>query len=234
MSEEQLNQFIQYSIDTLTLTQANDPETYYASLPLCVIDAVFSINANYKSVINTIDRFCKNYHLAKFANPQNIIPTLESQRSVSEIYELIKLVHSNNLANDIFGNRQKTSTKNGILKAEAIKRFLKVLIDFNVLYFQNISDIIRNAEFENCIKKIPGQRSGVSLKYFFMLAGDENGVKPDRMICRFIKSAIDIEVTTEEAVDLINRTAHQIRENGHPNLTPRKLDGIIWRYQKQL
>ena len=35
----------------------------YRNLPLCVIDAVYSINANYTSTSNTVKRFCRHFRL---------------------------------------------------------------------------------------------------------------------------------------------------------------------------
>jgi len=35
-----------------------------------------------------------------------------------------------------------------------------------------------------------GKKSGVSLRYFYMLLGSEDNIKPDRMIMRFIHQAL--------------------------------------------
>ena len=42
-----------------------------------------------------------------------------------------------------------------------------------------------NELLEKKIKEIPGQKSGLSFKYFLMLVGNENLIKPDRMIIRY-------------------------------------------------
>jgi hypothetical protein len=43
------------------------------------------------------------------------------------------------------------------------------------------------------IETIPGQGSGISFKYFSMLAGNGNYVKPDRMVKRFVADALSIK-----------------------------------------
>ena len=44
------------------------------------------------------------------------------------------------------------------------------------------------------MRAIPGQRSGISLTYFFMLAGSDDLVKPDRMLGRFLRGCLSHEV----------------------------------------
>lgn len=44
-------------------------------------------------------------------------------------------------------------------------------------------------DFEAEITQIPCQRSGISLRYLYMLAGSEEFIKPDRMINRFVYEA---------------------------------------------
>jgi hypothetical protein len=49
-----------------TLTGLNSPPSdaayEYASVPLCVIDAVFSIGVRYESTERTVTEFCARYH----------------------------------------------------------------------------------------------------------------------------------------------------------------------------
>ncbi|MDX9852128.1 MAG: hypothetical protein RBT01_16575 [Anaerolineaceae bacterium] len=98
-------------------------------------------------------------------------------------------------------------------------------------YLQDVQKIMGNAAFEAEIARIPGQSSGLSTRYFYMLAGDENFIKPDRMIRRFIQSAIHRELSFDECQELlVSAHAELVREN--PPLTTRSLDHQIWLYQK--
>jgi hypothetical protein len=67
--------------------------------------------------------------------------------------------------------------------------------------------------------------------YFAMLTGDENSVKPDRMISRFLHNILDRNISTEEAVHLIQQ-ASIILASKHPHLTPRILDYEVWNFQR--
>lgn len=133
---------------------------------------------------------------------------------------------------DIFRNRQRTSTNSGILKAEAIHRFAEVLKKHGVNYLQDVPATIQNVDLENDIKQIPGQRSGISLRYFFMLSGSEGFIKPDRMIQRFLERVLQRPVRIVESQNLLSAAVDELTTD-YPIMTPRLLDNLIWQYQRQ-
>ena len=51
-----------FELDSLALSDAY----YYSSLPLCVIDAVFSIGVKYTSTENTVRRYCEYFQVKKY------------------------------------------------------------------------------------------------------------------------------------------------------------------------
>ena len=58
------------------------------------------------------------------------------------------------------------------------------------------------------IKTIPGQGSGLSYIYFLIVAGNEDGVKADRMVTRFVAKALDVpNVSPELAEDLVRKAS---------------------------
>jgi len=160
------------------------------------------------------------------------MPSKASQHSISEFLFNAKEKGTSELASSIFCNKQLTSTKGGILKAEAAIEFAEILKQHGVEYFQEILKIIDNTGFERNIRGIPGQKSGISLSYFFMLSGSENLIKPDRMILRFLYNTLDREVTTREARAIISH-AYDLLKPRYPKLTLRLLDHQIWGYQKK-
>jgi hypothetical protein len=103
----------------------------------------------------------------------------------------------------------------------------------DVNYFQDIPTVISSAQFESDIRNIPGQTYGTSLKYFFMLAGEENMVKPDRMILRFLWRVIGNQASQQNAQAWLSQ-ALQILNRTYPTLTLRKLDHEIWKYEKSM
>lgn len=220
-----------FCVDNLTLDAKLGEEYYKASMPLCVVDAVFSIGVRYEAVKNAIQRLCSYYDIQQYAKSRPKVPDVGQQVSTTDFLRLFGGKRPEQLANEVFINRQRTSTRNGILKAEALIRFLEVLKDFNAEYFQDIPRLIEDFSFERCIKAIPGQGSGTSLKYFFMLAGSDDLIKPDRMILRFLHSATGRIFALEQCQIVLYGVASELNKQGY-NLTPRLLDNIIWNYQR--
>jgi hypothetical protein len=149
-----------------------------------------------------------------------------SEQSVEQFVELLDGRDFDDLATSVFCNRQRTSSRAGILKAEAVYRFAKVLHDFEVNTFGDTEDTSRNDRVEQAIRKIPGQKSGISFSYFLMLAGSEGFVKADRMICRFVAEAMRQPATPAIAQRLVLDAASNL------GLSPRLLDYAIWNYQR--
>lgn len=213
-------------LDFAVLTSA--PQSYQ-HLPACIIDTVFSIGARYTSTSNTVMRFCNQLGLTALGtNPR---PPTAQQLSVSVFLKLYETQTADTLARTLYQNSQRTSTRNGILKAEAARLFGQVLQTHKIEYLQHVDQIIGQTSFEQAIQQIPGQRSGISLRYFYILAGSPNHVKPDRMVLRFIKTATGRLVGIDDAETII-RNVCALLQRDYPTLTPALLDNIIWRYQQ--
>jgi hypothetical protein len=215
--------------DKLKLDNAKlSDEYHYQSLSLCVIDAVFSIGVRYTSTRQTVIKYCDFYGMKRIRNDFSSLPVETEQESISQLIDKIEYKGIEEFTNEVFKNRQRTSTCNGILKTEAVLKFAKILKEFNVEYLQDLVKIINNDKFEEEIKKIPGQKSGISLTYFFMLAGSSDFIKPDRMIIRFLENALNRKVQLEEARRLLSE-ASKILKVQFQGMTPRILDHQIWR-----
>jgi hypothetical protein len=162
-------------------------EYYYRGLPFCIIDAVYSLGARYSSTREAVICFCDVQGLQRLRPKGSPYPDISEQYSVRLFEELLSHYSDyKRIAAELFDNRQRTSTRNGILKAEAVHRFARVLLLHQVNYFQDIPTVIHSKQFESNICSIPGQTYGTFLTYFFMLSGEENMVKPDRMVLRFL------------------------------------------------
>ena len=137
------------------------------------------------------------------------------------------------LTENIYKNRQRTSTRSGILKSEAVIKFLKILQKYEVNKLGDVYKIISSKEFEIDIKEIPGQKSGISLTYFFMLAGSDDLIKPDRMIIRYLESISGEIVSLTDCQIILAEVSKNLQKNGF-DITPKKLDNLIWNYQRDL
>lgn len=207
-------------------------EYYYQSLPLCVIDAVFSIGVRYEGVRRVVARYCEKTGQSRVRPSRYVLPDPSDQESIGHFCYRFEETGTEAITSEYFQNRQRTSTANGILKSEAVYRFACVLRDREVEYLQDVPSIAESGSFATAIKNIPGQKSGISLQYFWMLAGSDDFIKPDRMVIRFLESALRRPVRIEEAPDLLREATVHLRGK-NPRLTPRLLDYAIWQHQRQ-
>jgi hypothetical protein len=205
-------------------------ELSYASLPLCVIDTVYSIGARYTSTELTVKRYCDYEHIPRLAESGNVDKEQYSIQNVLGLYARLGVQY---MAERVFQNRQRTSTRGGILKCEAVLRFCQVLNDFGVSTLQHAHKIIGNELFETKIKMIPGHNSGISTRYLYILLGSKDYVKPDRMVMRFMESATGKRCSVDECQQVLAQ-ASRVLATEYPGLTPSRLDHLIWVYQRNV
>lgn len=205
----------------------------YASLPLCVIDAVFSINARYASVQNVVARYCRYTGTVDWLPDAGFPPPRDAQQSIPWFLQLADSLGTEGLADEVLENRQRTSPRSGILKAEAAVRFARALERFGIHYLQGVAKGVNLTSAEEEVRRIPGQGSGLSWQYFLMLAGNEELIKPDRMVLAFLGDALRRPVDVREAQRLLSAVCPLLTHQS-PGLKPRTLDHLIWRYQRDL
>ena len=205
------------------------PEYSYHSLPLCVIDAVFSIGVRYRNAQKAVDSWCA----AQTPNwPKERIAG-ESRHAITDLTRATDGFEGVALAERFFGgNRQRTSSRRGILKADAVVQFAKALQHAGVDDFADIQNAARVERACEAVRSIAAQGSGLSFRYFLMLAGDKASVKPDRMLCRFVEEATGRPgIPSRSACDAVVGAARVLAAE-FPNLTPRLLDHLIWSCQR--
>jgi len=203
-------------------------DEWYSSLALCATDAVYSIGVRYEAVQGSIRTFCRWAHWEK-----------DLKRAPREytISEFVTLLDSFNrdwekMASDAFSNYQRTSTRGGILKAEAVFKFAKILKQYGIEKYENIPASGLPYKVAADLQGITGQGSGLSYKYFLMLAGNTREVKGDRMVTRFVGEAVGSPGISGEGAENLVRAAVTALQAEHPSLTAYKLDNLIWKYQR--
>ena len=185
------------------------------------------------SICHKITIIVIQYKFKIRASKKYTLPEVKNQISTTDFLSLFGNESVDSLASSVFKNRQRTSSKNGILKVEAVIKFLKILKDFGIEYYQDISRIIDNESFDFCIKNIPGQKSGISLKYFFMLSGSKDLIKPDRMVIRFLQDASGKKFNLQDCQTVLSAVTIEINKKGY-DLTPQLVDNAIWNFQRNL
>ena len=225
MTEQQRQAFLEYCNEPGRLNYGIPDMTYYSSLALCLFDAIYSIRVGYNVVIQKVNGLANLLHIERDANPNNIIPGIQDQTSISSVLESLNGYTANSLANEL-NARHRTAGRRSILKTDAFLQGMNILHRFNVDTYQDLDRcLLERPEIETNLKSIMGQK--VSIDYFLMLAGDSNRVKVDTHLRNFVCNAIGVNVIdNEDVIDLVTLAAAQ------HGITPRHMDHIIWSFQR--
>lgn len=131
------------------------------------------------------------------------------------------------LANEVFDNRGRTSTRNGILKADAAVRYAKILAGAGIHRIGDVNALLDSPRQLEAVElqlgTVPGHGKGARLNYLWMLAGFDHYVKPDRMILRWLQTHLQRSVRAPEARELLTNVAERLE------CTTWELDHAIWR-----
>jgi hypothetical protein len=211
------------------------PAFYYASLPLCIIDSVFSIQAHWsRLVFPRVTSWAKSHGWQLKRGEQSALkrPTIDEFIYVMDPIKGGDDNWQRLAAEDYFDYKGRTSSTSGILKVEAVYKFAEALSESGINDYSDLADKKKRNAAEIKIKKIKGQGSGLTFKYFLMLSGDESLVKADSMLCRFVSKALGIkEIDPLKAEKLVIAAADKLKHK-YVGLTPARLDSAIWNYQR--
>jgi hypothetical protein len=206
-------------------------EYRYASLPLCVVDAVFSIGVRYTSTQKVVSNLCEYAGWTRFFASREARGA--GEYGIGDLNSMFDKFGAEGMAESVFQNRQRTSSRSGILKAEAVLLYCRTLIKAGINDFPDL-DVERREYAEAIILGLPGQSSGIAFDYFMMLAGDDNLIKPDRLVQRYVAHALDLDSVPQprQAAILVRLAAKELRTRGQL-WTPLSLDNAIWRHQSK-
>ena len=201
----------------------------WTSLTYCVLDAVWSIGARYDSVVVPL---VGRVAAARGDSEPSVVPERLGKSDPFPLDELLA-TYPDPDALVAITNRQRTSTRGGILKADAALRYAGVLRDHGVTQRADVSalagDVERSDQVDRALARVPGD--GVRRGYLWMLAGSDDIVKPDRMVLRFL-ARHGCPATPSEARVVLAKLADDLSEPCRP-VTPWMVDHAIWKAQRR-
>ena len=197
------------------------PGGYPDSLALCVIDSIQSIGQRYGGVANVVRRY------RDFRASQDCDAKADGATDLAATFEELGGVEG--WASRIGTRNRVYSRSDAPLKAAVILEAANLLIGEEVLSTKDLLSL--SPEEREDLKRLwlglRSQRSGISWRYLLMLAGAE-GVKPDRMILRFLSRHLPDagQIGTDEAVSLVTEVARQL------GVSANTLDHRIWLHER--
>ncbi|GAA1854857.1 hypothetical protein [Asanoa iriomotensis] len=216
-------------IDALAAMELAPRRKRWASLSYCVIDAIWSTANRYDGVVvPLVQRVAE-----RNGDPSPLVDT--SKPLPPDPLPLLALLEryptTEALRHDT--NAQRTSTRNGILKADAVLRYADILVKHQVLDLAAATIMIENKqqwdEVDQALAAVPGDgQDGIRRGYLWMLCGSDWMIKPDRMILRWL-ARHGLDVTPAEARSVLESAAEALTERIGRRVTPRMVDRAIWK-----
>ena len=134
VSDYEIVRLADYCRSVLDFSEITEGTEYgYPYLSLCVIDAVWSLNVRYEAVRRVVERY------RAFAGLTDDMDKGAAQ-PLRELTTAMERISFDAFATDIFANRQRTSARSGILKAEAVYRFAAALREAGVEHISDVND----------------------------------------------------------------------------------------------
>ncbi|MHC6214681.1 hypothetical protein [Rhodococcus ruber] len=216
-------------IDAVRMLDLQPRRWQWVSLSLCVFDAVYSIGAHYdRHVLPVVRRVAADAGIeaasvppptTDLADPLPLEVFLDRYDTVEALLEVTK-------------NRQRTSPRGGILNAEAVLRFATILHEHGIGTVHDARVLLTDPQrFETVdaqLHTVPGDGGfGVRRGYLWMLIGDEDTVKPDRMVLRWLaRHGADVDAAAARIL-LTELAAHVSGALGR-RVTAWEVDHAIW------
>lgn len=201
----------------IDLTQT---ENYnYPSLPICLIDCVYSLRAKYVVVTSPIVERYK-----EFVKQQGL--DLEND-TISKFLENIECTGGiQKFGHEILKSQSKLGGSAKIPKEQVVYKIAEYLRTLKVETMQDFQNFENQELLSVVLFGVRGFKTA-GVNYLFMLCGDSDRCKPDTHVHHAIKDACNQDVSDEECQEVFADAVTILRKN-YPTLTVRQLDGIIW------
>lgn len=213
-------------IDAVVALDPRLRERRWVSLNLCIADAVWSIGAHYDNVVvplvrNVATQFGVEQPTIPMSEPIGIDPLPLGKLSELSVDELTRLT-----------NHQRTSTRGGVLKADAVLRHVDVFLKHDVSTLADAITLMGDEKRFDAVnaelRRIPGEGAhGVRRGYLWMLIGQDDLIKPDRMVLRWFKRH-NVVVDPAGARDLITALVPVVGTRLERTVTAWEIDHALW------
>ena len=219
-------------VDVLADVEMPPRERRWSSLSYCVIDAVWSISAQYDAVVAPLVR-----RVAAASGDQHpVIDTMTPLPPDPLPLTVLLQRYPDAAALRATTNGQRTSTSGGIEKAEAVLRYAHILTNHGVTDLAGVADLMvdpqRWSDTNRALATVPGEGAyGVRRGYLWMLCGRDDVSKPDRMILRWLAHH-GIQTTPDRARAILEEAAEELTARLGRPVTAWMVDHAIWIAQR--
>jgi hypothetical protein len=147
------------------------PLERWTSLSACVLDAVWSVGAHHDRVVVPL--------VHRVLEPAATGPLTSEAAPTVDPHPLPRLLTrfpDDEALQQAAQNRQRTSTRNGVTRADAALRFARTLVSHGVLGVEDLPRLVVDPEswsrVDRALSRIPGEgQQGARRTYFWTLCG---------------------------------------------------------------
>ena len=198
-------------------------EFFPAYLSIALIDAIFTSRIRYcQQVVPIIDRYCARFNLRRVCPDRMKLPPVDEQEMLTDLIHHYKVLGPGGFQKEIVRSRY-CSLGTTILKSKNVKR---AAIGLQGIEIATLQDAQQKDDYQiRCVlRRLPGIKDR-TIHMFLMYTGDDEYVKGDTHIRRFVAKALHRpKAAAEEAERLVRCAARALR------ITPRLLDYEIRKY----
>ena len=115
-------------------------EFRYASLPLCILDAVYSLGEQYPKVEALVGRYVRHYRVPQHRPSFDVLPPRDEQLTTAKLAQQIEAAGPERFAGDILQNMRPTSSsRNAPLRSVAALEAARTLAAHGVAVLQDVA-----------------------------------------------------------------------------------------------
>ena len=178
-------------------------------------------------VVPIVERYCRRFVLRRTRTDRKNLPPVEEQETLRDLighYEEYGLEY---MKEEVFAARYRspgtdvTKAENVLLAAAELRK-----IGIDTLQDALEASLERPREINNALIKLRGVGER-TINMFLMYSGNDDFVKGDVHVCRFVEKALGRKVSAAEAEKFVKDAAREFK------ISPRILDYKIWEYESQ-
>lgn len=200
-------------------------EFYPAHITVALIDALFTPQLRYyRDVVPIVERYCSHFKLRRVRQgpDRSKLPPVDEQETLTDLINHFDELGCKGFQNKIVRSRYY-SPGTSILKSENVKRAAIELQGIGIETLQDRQS--KSAEEIKCVLRPLRGIGDRTIHMFLMYAGDDNFVKGDVHVCRFVAKALQTtKVSPSSAEELVINAAKIL------DIPPRLLDYEIWKH----
>lgn len=211
----------------IDLTKVELGDEYYPThLSVALIDAIFTTRLRYEAqVVPVIERYCRYFDLQRTRPDRQRVPPIRHQETLTDLIGHFENYGIRRMEAEVFATRY-CSPGTRITKVENVYRAAVALRGTGL---DNLQDAASKPpeEIKTALQPLIGI-GPQTMHMFLMYVGNENLVKGDVHICRFVAGALGKKrVRAEKAERIVQEAA------GMLGVRPRFLDFAIWQYKSE-